>query len=262
MTEHVREPIGKKLRFEVFKRDKFTCQYCGQKAPDVILEVDHIQPVADGGKSDILNLITSCKPCNGGKGARLLTDGSVVELQRRQIEELEERRQQLEMMLEWRAALSTLEEDEVEAICRHIGTKAPFVPNASGRQNIRKWLLRYKAEELIAATDKAFAVYLQFIGDDTDEESWEKAFSKIPGVANVSRQSEDKPYLRDLFYIQGILRRRVRSKRLNCVKFMESIHLDGVSIEELSRAARRADSWDEFELEVEEIANLRGAARE
>ena len=29
-----REPISKKLRFEVFKRDSFTCQYCGSKAPD------------------------------------------------------------------------------------------------------------------------------------------------------------------------------------------------------------------------------------
>jgi len=41
-----RKAISKKLRFEVYKRDKFTCQYCGRKAPDVILEIDHINPVA------------------------------------------------------------------------------------------------------------------------------------------------------------------------------------------------------------------------
>lgn len=46
MRENKREPVGKKLRFEVFKRDKFTCQYCGAKAPDVVLHVDHIQAVA------------------------------------------------------------------------------------------------------------------------------------------------------------------------------------------------------------------------
>ena len=51
-----RQSISKKLRFEVFKRDNFTCQYCGRMAPDVVLEVDHINPVANGGKNDILNI--------------------------------------------------------------------------------------------------------------------------------------------------------------------------------------------------------------
>ena len=37
-----RKTLSKKIRFEVFKRDKFTCQYCGRMSPDVILEVDHI----------------------------------------------------------------------------------------------------------------------------------------------------------------------------------------------------------------------------
>jgi 5-methylcytosine-specific restriction endonuclease McrA len=59
-----RKAIGKKIRFEVFKRDKFTCQYCGEKSPDVILHIDHINPVAEGGGNDIINLITSCVACN------------------------------------------------------------------------------------------------------------------------------------------------------------------------------------------------------
>ena len=52
----VRKAISKKLRFEVFKRDNFTCQYCGRMAPDVVLEVDHINAVANGGDNNILNL--------------------------------------------------------------------------------------------------------------------------------------------------------------------------------------------------------------
>lgn len=57
------------VRFDVFKRDGFTCQYCGRKAPDVILEVDHIIPVSQGGQDTIENLATSCWDCNRGKGA-------------------------------------------------------------------------------------------------------------------------------------------------------------------------------------------------
>ncbi len=67
-----RTAISKKTRFEVFKRDGFSCQYCGAHPPEAILEADHIQPVADGGPDHIDNLITSCFSCNRGKGARPL----------------------------------------------------------------------------------------------------------------------------------------------------------------------------------------------
>jgi len=69
----MRKSISKKLRFEVFKRDSFECQYCGSHPPGVLLHVDHIHPVAEGGTNDIDNLVTSCEECNFGKGARLLT---------------------------------------------------------------------------------------------------------------------------------------------------------------------------------------------
>jgi len=66
--------ISKRLRFEVFKRDDFTCQYCGAQPPKVVLEVDHMHPVAEGGTGDAENLITSCDKCNRGKGKKLLGD--------------------------------------------------------------------------------------------------------------------------------------------------------------------------------------------
>jgi len=67
-----RKGIGKGLRFDVFKRDFFTCQYCGQKPPDIVLQVDHITAVALGGDNDIFNLVTSCESCNQGKKAKRL----------------------------------------------------------------------------------------------------------------------------------------------------------------------------------------------
>lgn len=72
--ENIRKPIGNSLRFKVFKRDNFSCQYCGATPPTVILEVDHINPVANGGKNNIDNLATACFNCNRGKHAGLLTD--------------------------------------------------------------------------------------------------------------------------------------------------------------------------------------------
>ncbi len=66
--------MTKKLRFEVFKRDRFTCQYCGKHPPDTTLEIDHIQPKSKKGTNSIDNLITSCFDCNRGKSNRLLKD--------------------------------------------------------------------------------------------------------------------------------------------------------------------------------------------
>lgn len=67
-----RTALSKKTRFDVFKRDVFTCQYCGAHPPGVLLHVDHILAVAKGGTNAIDNLVTACEPCNLGKGARLL----------------------------------------------------------------------------------------------------------------------------------------------------------------------------------------------
>lgn len=51
---------SKRLRFEVFKRDGFTCQYCGRTPPGVVLEVDHILPSSKGGQTTTANLLTAC----------------------------------------------------------------------------------------------------------------------------------------------------------------------------------------------------------
>jgi hypothetical protein len=69
-----RKAISKKIRFEVFKRDGFTCQYCGAHPPSAVLEVDHIHPVASGGMNEMDNLVTSCFGCNRGKSDRSLSD--------------------------------------------------------------------------------------------------------------------------------------------------------------------------------------------
>lgn len=59
--------VTKRTRFEVLRRDNHTCQYCGGKAPDVVLQIDHVVPVALGGDDKPGNLVTACKECNAGK---------------------------------------------------------------------------------------------------------------------------------------------------------------------------------------------------
>ena len=59
-----RQPIPRKLRHEVFKRDGYRCRECGASKDETSLEIDHILPVAKGGTNDIDNLQTLCKECN------------------------------------------------------------------------------------------------------------------------------------------------------------------------------------------------------
>jgi HNH endonuclease len=63
------KPIPRRLRFEILRRDGYTCRYCGAQAPDVPLTVDHVIPRALGGSDDPTNLITACHDCNAGKGS-------------------------------------------------------------------------------------------------------------------------------------------------------------------------------------------------
>lgn len=69
-------------RWMILERDDFTCVYCGQSAPDnhALLHVDHIIPVASGGRSIAANLITSCTSCNSEKSKRRMSDRNEVQI--------------------------------------------------------------------------------------------------------------------------------------------------------------------------------------
>jgi hypothetical protein len=64
-----------KIRFEIFKRDNFTCQYCGRTPQDgANLLIDHRLAAANGGKEEFDNLVTACFECNIGKSDILLSE--------------------------------------------------------------------------------------------------------------------------------------------------------------------------------------------
>ncbi len=60
----------------IFRRDNFTCQYCG--ARNVPLTIDHIIPKVHGGQDTWTNLITACITCNNKKGNRNLIESGMV----------------------------------------------------------------------------------------------------------------------------------------------------------------------------------------
>lgn len=68
-------PRVKLTRREIFRRDNYTCQYCGKHAAS--LTVDHIIPRHLGGKEIWTNLVTACSSCNHLKGGHTLEDAKM-----------------------------------------------------------------------------------------------------------------------------------------------------------------------------------------
>jgi HNH endonuclease len=244
--------IGQRLRFEVFKRDKFTCQYCGQQAPDVILNCDHIQAVADGGETDLLNLVTSCRACNGGKGAVALTDASALNRQRSTLADLEERRQQIEMMLQWRDDLRDTVRSTVDEIGDRIAERAGWgIPTDKTKADITRWMRRFSIQELLEAIDHSCDLHLRFVDDKATQESIDKALRSIPAVVSMQRQAREKPYIPRLLYIQGIIRKRTGARRYSCVGYLEHVHLCGGDLDRMEEIAKCIRTIDEFEAEFD-----------
>ena len=57
-------------RLNIYARDAFTCQYCGQRPERSELNLDHVVPRSLGGKSTWENVVCSCLDCNRRKGGR------------------------------------------------------------------------------------------------------------------------------------------------------------------------------------------------
>ena len=92
--------ISKKVRFLVFERDFFTCQYCGRKpnCDDVVLHIDHIIPIKQGGSDEMSNLVTSCSSCNLGKGVKIINNIKTIADIEKDVELSKERLNQMREM--------------------------------------------------------------------------------------------------------------------------------------------------------------------
>jgi 5-methylcytosine-specific restriction endonuclease McrA len=58
-------------RFNVFLRDRFSCQYCGTRED---LTFDHVIPRSRGGLTTWENVVAACSPCNLRKGGHMPND--------------------------------------------------------------------------------------------------------------------------------------------------------------------------------------------
>ena len=173
----MRKAISKKLRFEVFKRDSFKCQYCGQHAPNVILQVDHINPVSKGGKNNIMNLITSCFDCNSGKRDTILSDETVLIKQKNQMDTLQERANQIKMMSDWHTEMMKQEDQVIDLIDKKIKSLFGCTMTDYGKVLRRRDIRNFGVTEVMNAIDIAYKRYYH-----GTTETAEDALTKVGGI--------------------------------------------------------------------------------
>ena len=188
-----RESLSKKIRFEVFKRDRFTCQYCGRMSPDVILEVDHITPVSKGGNNELINLITSCRDCNRGKGKELLSETVEVKKQQQELLDLAEKTEQAKMIIEWKKELLAIRDEEAETISDLIQSITGYALNQNGIMDIKKYLQQFPFSVVWEATEIAFYKYYKEGKNDCwTNRSFSYAISKIGGICYNKTKGGDE----------------------------------------------------------------------
>lgn len=172
-----RKPLPKGLRFEVLKRDHFTCQYCGASAPEAILQVDHIRPVADGGTNDIFNLITACFDCNIGKGAKPLDSCELLSSQVTQLELAKRRSEQFEILEEWRKYVLEESQKAAETVSDLLFDITGYVLPSEEKDKIAKLSNKFGSDVVFCAARIAFTKY-----DVRTDRKAQYALEKIGGI--------------------------------------------------------------------------------
>lgn len=242
-----RKAISKKVRFEVFKRDSFTCQYCGKCAPDVVLHIDHIDPVSKGGGNDILNLITACESCNGGKSDTKLDDQTTLAKQVQQLADLSEKREQLKMMVEWRKGLKSIDKMSLDVATDHFtGLFDGWeITGEKSLAKLRKLIKDFGLNMVMEAMDVAKDQYATTMTNETVS----MAFSKLGGICN----NLSKPDESGLFYCRGILRNRMYCNDIVAITELRKAQKAGVTVDELKNCARTARNWSDWQFMMDEL---------
>lgn len=253
--------LSKRVRFEVFKRDGFTCQYCGRRPPEAVLHVDHVKPRCEGGSDELINLVTSCMECNLGKGPRELSDDSLARLQQSEVMSAKERaeiaierRDQLEQYLEWKSAEDDLTSFQIDSICDRWAKLSNSTINDLGRVQVAELLEKHGFNEVYEAVAQVCKRHLKPSSDPEKVytfESQTKAFRKIQSTIEWSRKFKDRPWMGQIHYIKGILRNRFNlswDAQSDLVKRMEAAHVQyGVDLQTMQECAAFSKTIEEFE---------------
>ncbi len=192
-----------KIRFEVFKKDQFTCRYCGKRPGETVLEVDHIIPRSKGGTDAIENLVTSCFECNRGKSNRMLHELSPEMQHDAQL--LKEKKEQLKEFYKYQKDIETITNRAVTTISNYWFklTAKQNALSAMQKVSIKNFLKTFTVPEIKEAMEISTKIF-----------DFNQRFKYLCGIIVNKRMKKDDPELHDLVrYWNTKLGRKIYYKR-------------------------------------------------
>ena len=249
-----RKKLSSKLRFEVFKRDGFQCQYCGKSAPQVMLHVDHIEPVAEGGTDDITNLITACSECNLGKGARRLSDDAAIRKEKHQLDMINERREQLEMMMRWRKELAGMDERITSYVASCFAEKTGYSLTPQGKHILRRSLHTFSAAEVLDALEVCASQYGRFEASSCmTKVSANKVLNMIYPVCKHKRDGDINYEKESIFYTAGILHNRFQIPKKQFLSKLRKAETCGIGLKKIKEIALTVKNYQTWRITMEKL---------
>jgi transcriptional regulator with XRE-family HTH domain len=173
-----------------------------------------------------------------------------------EIDPLAAERKQIEAEFARRERERALRQEITSRLVEYWNSKTPgFELNHEGHRSLEKWRRDFSDDEIMEAMDIAELQYLEFdYRGQCTKESAEHAFGKVPGICFVSRE---RPEERDIYYIRGMLRKRVPGyfDETRALQWLRNAHRAGVAISDLKMLAASIYNWTQFRVGVDELIN-------
>jgi len=216
-----RQPITPKQRFKILQRDDFKCVYCGSSGQDdVKLEIDHIKPVAEGGGNDSINLVTSCRDCNIGKGKNLLEEAHVIYAQKNEIKKrykLALNQESIDSLLAKREEFLQFESQNLIVLVNHLNSiiYPKTINKVDVEKSIKPLFEKFKNDNILKAIEIAQNKYSP--SKQTDE-----FIKSIYGICNTISMPIVKQKMSHL--INSFVK-RFGNEKIDLVKSMVELHV-------------------------------------
>jgi hypothetical protein len=167
--------------------------------------------------------------------------------QRAMLDELSERREQLEMMLAWRDGLKKIDEDAVQCVADAWRSTADgWYLNEAGLKGVKTFLKKVPLAHVLEAIDTAGDKYLTRDDDGKfTAESVNLAWTKVAAIAKSAMLPD---YERQLLYIRGICRNRFTyCNETKCIQLLKEAYEAGVDLDTLTAIAKEERNWTNWQ---------------
>lgn len=233
-------PISNKRRFAVFNRDNFTCQYCGKKPPEVVLQVDHIVSRKDGGGDDDMNLVTSCFACNNGKSATSVDIKRMKKASlKKELKILAERKAQLEAYYDFLQQKKEIEEEEanIYQTCWVNASEGEYRLNEKGLKDMKNLSTKYPSEMIFEAIRIAW---------DKTHISSDAKFSYMCGILKNMKIQQENPHRAHELHEMNIVIQNARARFTYFNERFIRFHLKNIPLGVFSEMVEEAKNWSQL----------------